>query len=288
MKARLDCVWCIGKQALWAARAATADRKLQQACMDEALRRSLGCPLDKTPAEHSMVAYRVVAELTGVADPYAEQKRLHNRIALGLEDEMERAIAEADDPLRAAVLASLAGNIIDLGTAQTFDIASEVRRFIHAAPAHDDYPQLAEAVRRARKILIVGDNAGEIVFDKPLVRRLAPAEVVYAVKAGPIINDATLEDARQVGMDRIARVVTTGCDAVGAPLHVVGREFLDELESADLVISKGQGNLETLDEADADVFFLLKAKCEAVAGRLGVGFGDLVVARRANLPPDEP
>lgn len=286
MRTRLDCVWCMGRQALDAARAATSDPRLQQACMDEVLRRSLGCPLDRTPAEHSMTAYRVVRELTGVADPYAEEKRRQNEAALALEDEVERLVDAEPDPLRAAVLASLAGNIIDLGTGQTFDIAEEVDRFLHVAPAHDDYAEFAQALSRAGRVLFAGDNAGEIVFDKPLVRRLAPAEVVYAVKGGPIINDATMDDALAVGMDRLARIVTTGCDAVGAPLHVVGPEFLEELAAADLVISKGQGNLETLDEADADVFFLLKAKCPCVARRLGVGLGDTVIARKGNLPPD--
>jgi uncharacterized protein with ATP-grasp and redox domains len=139
-------------------------------------------------------------------------------------------------------------------------------------------------------ILYIADNAGEIVFDRILVEEIQDFEnrVVFVVKGGPILNDATMMDAREAGLTDIVRVIDNGCDAPGTILELCNDAFIEELNRADLIISKGQGNYETLSDIPRNVFFLLKAKCPVIAGDLSVHVGDLILQSLAaiNLQSD--
>ena len=137
---------------------------------------------------------------------------------------------------------------------------------------------LKEALSGAENVLYIADNAGEIALDTLLVEEIGPGRVTLVVKGGPIINDATMEDARAIGLADLCRVITTGCDWPGAPLSRVGEEFAGALAAADVVISKGQANFETLSDWDGPIFFLFLAKCPCVADELGVQLGEAVVA----------
>lgn len=243
-----------------------------------ALREACEATLDQTPAELSMAAYRAVRDLTGSPDPYARQKREHNEAALALLPALRERVAAAPDRLAAAVHAAVAGNVIDLGIGMSFDLDALAERALSVPLGRDDTPVLARALERAGTVLYLADNAGEIAFDGLLIEEIGPERVTLVVRGGPIINDATLEDARAVGLTEMCRVITTGCDWVGVPRARVGREFLDALERADLVISKGQGNFETLDDWDGPCVFLLLAKCPCIASELGVRTGEAVVA----------
>lgn len=274
MKVKVDCLPCVGRQALETARRATSD----EAVVERAMRQALTGPFDVTPAEFSMAAYRAVADVTGVADPYALEKREHNAAAMSLLPALREALAASPDRLAAAVAAAIAGNTIDLGIGMRFDLDELAGRALSIPLGRDDTPVLKKALSRARSVLYVADNAGEIAFDRLLIEEMGPERVTVAVKEGPIINDATMEDARAVGLTEICRVITTGCDWIGAPLPRVGREFARALSDAEVVISKGQGNFETLDDWAGPIFFLLLAKCPCVAGELGVRLGEAVVA----------
>lgn len=279
MRSYPDCVPCILDQGLRAARIATDDEKIHEEVLRRILARLQDVDLSLPPAVNSMIAYEAVAEVTGNSDPFRAKKREHNDIALAMEEELDKIIEAAPDKLRAALQLSAAGNVIDMGVLKSFDIKDAVHDVLEQGFAADDYPELVESISRAEEILVVGDNAGEIVFDKPLVRKLAErARVCYAVKEAPIINDATVEDAQYTGMDRIATVVTTGANTIGAPAPLVSKEFCQLLDRAGLIIAKGQGNFETMDEFPHDIFFILKAKCPAVARELGVGLNDVCLA----------
>jgi hypothetical protein len=125
---------------------------------------------------------------------------------------------------------------------------------------------------------MIGDNSAETVFDLVLIEELARAglNVTYAVRSEPVINDATVKDAKAAGIDQIAHVISTGCNAPGTILEECSKEFLDRFYGADVVISKGQGNFESLSECDRDIYFLLKAKCIRVSDLLGADLGDYV------------
>jgi hypothetical protein len=139
---------------------------------------------------------------------------------------------------------------------------------------------LQKAIDAAKNILFLGDNAGEIVFDKLLIEQMPMDKISYAVKGFPIINDATMEDAIDTGMTGLVKVLDNGCDAPGTILELCSEKFQEVFRQADLVIAKGQGNYETLSGVnDKDIFFLLKVKCPVIAQDLECECGSIVVKR---------
>jgi uncharacterized protein with ATP-grasp and redox domains len=125
-------------------------------------------------------------------------------------------------------------------------------------------------------ILYLADNAGETVFDRVLIEHL-DRPVTYVVKAAPIINDATFEDAVAAGIDRIAEIIDNGSNAPGTLLDQCSEAFLESFHQAELIIAKGQANYESLSREPAPIFFLLQAKCRVIARDLGVATGDIIL-----------
>ncbi|MFC1737371.1 DUF89 domain-containing protein [Candidatus Hydrogenedentota bacterium] len=278
MKARLDCYPCFLTQALTTARYATDDEALHLRVLQEVSRKVSTLEPNATPAELSMVAYESVEKVLGIADPYYEQKREHNKMALDLFPELKKLVGESDNPLHTAARLSAGGNVIDLGIGGTnVDVEAMLAGKLLVDFAVDDFDRFTDVLDGAEYILYCGDNAGEIVFDRLLVEELAKTTKVYfAVKSGPIINDALFEDAIEVGMDACAEIITTGSKYIGAPLKYCSQEFLDLFHSSRVIISKGQGNFETLSGEPGNIFFILKAKCPCVAEELGIEFGECV------------
>jgi len=137
---------------------------------------------------------------------------------------------------------------------------------------------LKEAVEKAKKIMFIADNSGEIIFDKFLLQQLPMDKVTYVVKGGPIVNDATMEDAISTGVSDLVRVIDNGHCAQGTLLEACSEEFIKEFKEADLIISKGQANYETLsDVKDKKIFYLLRAKCKSVADAIGCKQMDYVL-----------
>lgn len=220
-----------------------------------------------TPPENAVFLYGRLAKLSGNADPFAELKKRSNDLALGLLPRLRRMVAAADDPLAMAVHFALAGNIIDYGAQQDFDLDRALAACLARPPAIDHLPRLRARLAGARRVLYLADNAGELVFDRLLIEQLPKStRVTLAVKAGAIINDATLADAEACGLCGICRVLDNGAALPGTVLDQCGREFAEEFSGAEVVISKGQGNFETLSEEGREVFHLLTVKCPVVAG----------------------
>lgn len=280
MKCRLACYPCIVRQSLSALRLSTQDAALQQRALDELMRRMRGLDLSRTPSYVSRLSYDVAREMTGVKDPYAAAKRETNTLALALLPALRSKIAAAADPLHMAIKAALSGNVIDMGIGHAFDIERDAMRITDGPITLDDYNSFAKMLKGCRKLLYVCDNAGEIALDILLIEQLKQrCDVTASVKSGPIINDATMEDARAVGLTNLVRVIETGSDYIGVEWEHTGAEFRDAFNSADLVLAKGQGNFETLDGRPEEIFFLLKAKCPEVAAEIGVKNGDTVFMR---------
>jgi uncharacterized protein with ATP-grasp and redox domains len=280
LKATLDCLECIARQALRAARIATDDPVLQRRILEEALARIPEMDLDKSPAVLSLVCYQAASEVTGESDPYRDLKRAQNALALELEPELRDMVAQSDDPLAAALHLAAAGNVIDLGTthADDIDIRATVEQVMRERFAVDHTDALKKALNGCEDLLYLLDNAGEIVFDKLLIEQLVQRTAVTAVvKRGPIINDVLLEDAEQVGLTHVCPVIDNGGAFVGSPLDLVPPRFLDRMRRADIIIGKGQGNYETVDDFPGNVFLILRAKCEVIAQHMGVRFGQVAL-----------
>lgn len=282
MKSEPECLACMMKQALNTARAASADPAHHEAILRRVAAIIPRLPLDTTPAAISRNVYSIASEVSRNPDPYAEQKRETNRLAMDVLPGIRKLVESAADPLNAALHAAVAGNIIDMGIGHKFDISRDIAAVMSTPFAIDATPEFRTELRPGRRLLYLGDNAGEIVFDTVLVKYLVDAgmDVTFTVKSGPIINDATMEDATAVGMTRLCRVIETGGADIGVDWTNVSEEFRQAYSQADAIIAKGHGNFETCDDQPGNTYFLLKAKCDIVAARLGVRLGDMVFTRK--------
>jgi uncharacterized protein with ATP-grasp and redox domains len=174
---------------------------------------------------------------------------------------------------------SIGGNIIDFGPTQDFDLDGTLSRVLETPLAIDHSKVLKEKIRTAKDILYLGDNTGEIVLDKLFLETIAHPNVTFVVRERPILNDATIDDAIETGIDKVAAgIMTNGDDAPSTLLHRTSSEFNEKFFSADLIISKGMGNLEGLiDVKRENLFFVLIVKCAHMASLLGANNGDFVV-----------
>ncbi len=276
MKTYLDCLPCFVEQALRTSRIATNNDKLIKQVLDEVGGLIKEIPMENTPAESGMLVYRTIRKITGVADPYRVIKQQHIAEAKALYPELEKMVAEAKYPLLRAIRIAIAGNVIDLGINKAFDLVADIKKILSQDFAVFDYEAFQKEIAAAENVLYIGDNAGESVFDKLLIKQLKKP-VKYAVRSHPIINDVTLKDARASGLDEVAELINSGSEAPGTILSQCTPEFLKVYREADVVISKGQGNYEGLSDEKRTIFFLLKAKCHVIAGDLGVKEGDIVL-----------
>ncbi len=273
MKTALECLPCYLRQALQVARLSSDKKSLQLKVLQEVGTLLGEMDMELTPPENSIAVYQSIAEITGCNDPYLEIKRNSNEEALLLRSQFEKHIQGADDPLELALRLAIGGNIIDYGAMRSFDVDKALERCLHISLAVDDSMLLLQKIRGLQtgaKVLYLADNAGEIVYDALVVQELAAMglAVTVAVKSGAIINDALMEDARAAGLGQYARLIENGTNCPGTPINCCSQEFLQLFNSAELIISKGQGNFETLSEVDRDIFFLLTVKCSVVGAHL--------------------
>ncbi|MCD6557020.1 MAG: DUF89 family protein [Bacteroidales bacterium] len=276
MKTYLDCIPCFMQQAFRAGKMTAKDDKQLKKILDET-----GCliksfSLENTPAEYGAEVYRVIREITGVEDPYKEIKKQSIEDAKKLYPELKQIIEQSENRLLTAVRIAIAGNIIDFGVNKKFSLEEDVQRILTQDFAIFDLPQFEKAVREAKTILYIGDNAGESVFDKLLIEEIN-AKVIYAVREIPVINDAVYEDAVASGLQEVAEIMSSGVKAPGTILSQCNDEFLKIFNTADVVISKGQGNYEGLSDVKRSLFFLLKAKCNVIARDLQVNENDIIL-----------
>lgn len=276
MKAHPDCLACFEAQAQRTVRLLNIDKKEASRILGTVRRFLQAVSLDATPPEVGQRVHGLIVRLSGIRDPYRAIKRKFIDEALNFYPELKRLVSTSGDRLLTAIKLAIAGNVIDFGADREFEDEIDLRAFLEQDLVINDYPDLRRALQRARKVLFLADNAGESVFDRLLIEELKPP-VTYAVKAGPIINDATREDARRSGIGGVARIISSGSTMPGSLLTACSPSFVRFFRSADLILSKGQGNYETLCGQPAPIFFLLKAKCGVIARHLRVKPGSLLL-----------
>ncbi len=259
----------------------SADPAVHEKLIRDVLRWLSEMDISLSPPALAQRIHRRLRELTGVEDPYRKEKDQHNQMALQLLPGLRAQVKSSNDPLMTAANLAVAGNIIDLGAKSGLNETEIHDAIRHAAgqPLEGDREHFRQQVARAKKILYLADNCGEIVFDTLLVEQLGPNRVTVAVRGMPIINDATLEDAVTAGLTKIVRVIGNGSDAPGTLLDDCSREFQTAFEASDLIVSKGQGNFETLSHCEKNIFFLFKAKCPVVAASVNLPIGTHVLWR---------
>lgn len=277
MKTYYECLPCFSRQALTTLK--YIEPELREKVMRDVMHMLGDLDYSLTPPFIAGEIYKIINKYTEISDYYAADKAASNEHVLEIFDELKGDIAKSGKPFVTAVKFAIAGNIIDFGAKHDFTIESihdELSQALSMELDEASILELKEAVDNAEKILYLGDNAGEIVFDRLLVEQLPKDKVIFAVRGKPIINDALLEDAEKAGLTRIVKVIENGSSLPGTCLELCSDEFIQVFNEADLVISKGQGNYETLNEVDKNIFFLLKIKCNVVAGQLNGKIGDCI------------
>jgi uncharacterized protein with ATP-grasp and redox domains len=222
--------------------------------------------------------HKILKKYTGNPDPYKEEKKKSNDQALSMFPELERIISQSDDPFNTSLRLAIAGNIIDFAISDNYDLKSAIENALKSELAIDHSEQLRQALQKARSVLYLGDNAGEIVLDKLFIKTINHPRLTFVVRGAPIINDATIEDAEYTGLNDVANVISNGFDAASTIPEKSDSLFQKYYREADLIISKGQGNLEGLITLnDLRIFYLLMVKCDVMAEFLNVRKGDVVV-----------
>ena len=281
MKTSYDCIPCFIRQALAAVRLATSDEKIHEQVLRGVLAAASKMKLDQSPPVMGQYIHKLIRELSGHDDPYKKIKDRFNNFALKLYPDLKQRIQSSSNPMDTAVRIAIAGNIIDFGVNLQLDrsVISDTIEQALSAQVFGNIEVLCDSIDSAENILYLGDNCGEIVFDRLLIEQLPVHKVTFVVRGGPIINDATMADARETGMTELVTVMDNGSNVPGTVLEKCSKEFRECFAHADLIIAKGQGNYETLSSCEKNIFFLLKAKCPVISGHVGCEPGSFIVKR---------
>ncbi len=265
-----------------------------EALKQKFLHRMLQLFADASPSDNApALLYRVEAlhrELLGPLPGFEAQKKLYNDVMLQQVPHMQSRIDSAADPVKAALQLALVGNYIDFGAAGNVE-KETLQHLLDDAFAQmisdEEYAAFCEDADKANTLIYLTDNCGEIVADKLLIRQLRKRwpqlSITVIVRGGAAVNDATTEDARAVGMEEIAPVVSSGVAMAGTDIRLVGEEARTLLQSADLVLAKGQGNFETMNEGELPVYFAFLCKCPWFTRRFGLELYKPVFIRRERL-----
>ena len=278
MKLQPECVACIIAQVKTVTNMLGLSQLQKEAAMKDALDYLAAANYEACTPESMGELWQLLRTHVGEVDPYAKIKSLCNQEARKMIPSTREKIAKAGDPLDVAIKYAIAGNLIDYGLERHVSLEeqnAQIDAIAHTPFAIDDSGLLRQALSKAKNMLYLGDNAGEIVFDKLLIEILSALypqlSVCFAVKGSPVLNDVTKTDALEVGMEEVARVVDNGDGSPGTVLPRTSESFQWEFAAADLVLSKGQGNFESLNEVEKEnLFFLFTAKCDSICAEAGV------------------
>ncbi len=288
MKLYLECIPCYIRQALEAIRMVTDNKNVHEEILRESLIAASRFDSEKNGLLIHSEIQKIIKRVAPKGDPYKKVKEKFNNICLKLADELKIIIEDSTDSFDTSLRIALAGNIIDFGPKSNLNkesIRKEIEKAFIQKLDKNKVRLLKENINKAKKILFIGDNAGEIVFDKIFIEKLPKEKITYVVRGGPALNDATMEDAKMVNMSDIVKVITTGLDMPAAFLPLCSRTFLKEYHESDLIIAKGQGNYEALSGVEKNIFFLLKLKCPVLEENFNGEYkvGDVVIDRSFSI-----
>ena len=283
MKTSLECIPCFIKQSLEAARMTTDDKRIHIEVLKAVMNHLKSISLTNSPPELSKDVHRIIRSITKSEDPYKKVKDKSNKSAKNQYPHLKKLLKEANDPLLMAIKIAIVGNVIDFGTSKRYNVEDMLNNVVKKDFDNESYHLFKNSLYNAKNILYLADNTGEVFFDKLLINELLKQveEVTYVVRAKPIINDATMQDAKFAGIDKIATVIEADPgqkhSAPGVVLNYTSKKFKNLFESSDMIISKGQGNYEGLSNVDRDVFFMLVVKCPLVSKDISEEVGKLIL-----------
>jgi damage-control phosphatase, subfamily I len=287
MKANLDCIPCFLKQTIEATRMATSDKTKHIKAVKQVMAYLQQVSLNLSPPEISKEVHHIIRSVTNNSDPYEVVKKQANNQAAKSYPHLQEIIKNSSDPLLTAITLAIIGNVIDFGTENRYSLEKTIETYLYTPLDKTSVALFKKQLKNAKEILYLADNTGEIYFDKLLLHQIKTKDnnITYVVKAHPIINDAMKYDAISAGIKDYAVIIEgdkeSPISCPGMVLSNASNEFQMKLEKADMVISKGQGNYEALNDINRDVFFLLMIKCPLISSEINEALGKPVFKYKA-------
>ncbi|NQY52041.1 MAG: DUF89 family protein [Campylobacteraceae bacterium] len=279
-----ECIECIKDQIKKACNTLGLNERLKKEINLEVLKKSKKFDLKKSPPFVSKEVYELLAEKTKLIDPLERIKQESIKEALTFVPFVEDKINESKDKLFTAIKAAVAGNVIDFASKEQFTLENEIKKIFDKDFAINDYEIFLKILENNNELLILSDNAGENVFDKILIKTLKSLypklSITYATRGKAIINDITVKEALQIGIDKYAKVVSSGVPTPGLELELASDEFKSLYHQSPLILAKGMGNFECLEDTrDKRIFFLFKVKCNVVSKHIKEDIGEIIFKR---------
>ncbi|MGD9874206.1 MAG: DUF89 domain-containing protein [Kiritimatiellia bacterium] len=282
MKTVIECIPCFARQAAEAVEQTVSDPAQREALLRRLLNVIAAESWDGTPPMMAQRLHRLIRRELGSKDPYRDLKARMNQTAEGLLPRLRELLSGHADRRETAVKLAIAGNMLDAGAKTQIgpDELPGHMEDILGTPLSGEPERLFEAAEKARCILYLADNAGEIYFDRLLIEELPAEKITLFVRGAPVINDATLEDADRAGLPEILPVFGNGSDAPGTIVEDCDDKFKEWFDCADLIVAKGQGNYETLSDTGKHIFFLFTVKCPVIAKQIGEPVGSMMIVEQ--------
>lgn len=279
-----DCVTCIINQSVKVANAIDASPILAKELKTDVEQMSRSFSRTQTPPQIAADVYEKMAFIANKEDLYDEVKKLSTEKANSFLPQLRKELLNTQDKLLTATKIAVAGNVIDLAAAVEFDLSEELDKIFHTDFAHNDIQNLDKDLQQAKTVVVLGDNVGEHIFDYMFIETLQDlypnVAFYYFVRGKPIINDVTMKEAKEANFDNLCFLIDSGVNTPGFDYTRATKEAQNIFDSADVILSKGMGNYESLSPAHRkNIYFLLKVKCLVVANALGLQLGDIVCKR---------
>ncbi|NOQ39677.1 MAG: DUF89 family protein [Anaerolineales bacterium] len=277
-----ECYDCLIQQALSAMNSAEVDQKTQAQIIKKVMNTIEKADDSLSPPELASQTNRIVRESVEIDDLYQELKSKSHHIAMEHLGNLRDLSKQGRDKLEQGLKISAAGNMVDILHAREYHLWHEVDAAIRQELLGGSVEAFRKRITESPYLLYLADNVGETIFDRVFIETL-DIPVIYAVKGGAIINDATLEDALAAGIDQVAKIIETGSRGPGTILNQCSEEFQNLFEKSDVILAKGQANYETLDSQGDKVFFLLRVKCPIISREIMYSIGSMVLKQGAPL-----
>ena len=276
-----ECVGCIINQSARVAKAINASDNLAHKMTSSVELMSKDFSFDDNPPEIASYVYEELAKIANKVDLYDEVKEISTQKAKSFIPLLKNKLQSSSNKLMTATKIAVAGNVIDLAAQVEFDLEEELNKIFDTDFAHNDFDMLKEKLTASKKVLVIGDNVGEHVFDYIFIQTLQElfphVDFSYMVRGNPIINDVTIKEAKEAGFDELCELVDSGVNTPGFVYSRANSYSQKLFDTADLVISKGMGNYECLTPSHRKgICFLLKVKCSVVASSLSKEIGDII------------
>lgn len=291
MKTYLDCIPCFFKQAIEACKILGLPDDKIKSILDKVAIQIPEIKMTSSPPEMGRIIHRIIREQTNNPDPYKKFKQKSNEIALETYPNLKRIVQNSENRLLKAIGLAIAGNIIDYGAIFDLNINKEINSILDSEEEkiknenskYFGYMDFIKSLKNTKILLYLADNAGEILFDRILIEEIIASypniKIYCAVRGSPIINDCNFDDAVSAGIDKLSTIISNGSDAPGTILDSCSKNFLKIWNQSDLIISKGQGNFESLSGVQDNIFFMFIVKCQVLAKDIGCNLRDVILCR---------